>query len=79
LLSRRQNYGGFVPKDLGVRDGGAEATDSGGLILFLSPGLIWSPQADWLLHVTAQLPALNRLNGAHAEKSVYAVGMSYDL
>lgn len=60
------------------REGGVIQPNSGGAILFVSPGVIWSPIEDFLVHVIARIPAANGLNGSHQEGVYIQGGMIYD-
>lgn len=52
--------------------------DSGGLIAFVAPGLLFSPFADMVFYTEVQLPAYNGLTGVHDEGAVVWFGAAYD-
>lgn len=52
--------------------------DSGGIISFLSPKLIYSPTSDLIIHFGFQYPVLNRLDGEHKEGTTIELGVTYD-
>ncbi len=52
--------------------------DSGGTILFLTPGLIYTLQPDLLLNAVIKFPAIDELNGDHEETTIFSIGITYD-
>ncbi len=59
-------------------ESGTAVPDTGGPILFVSPGIIWSPVEDLLVHAIVRLPAANGLNGHHKEGINVLGGITYD-
>ena len=57
---------------------GTSDPDSGGFILFASPGLVLSPFVDWIFHVSVQVPVFNHLNGEHGQGLTILTGVTYD-
>jgi hypothetical protein len=53
--------------------------DSGGTIVFVVPGLIYTMMQDLLLNVTVKLPAIDNLNGDHSEGTIFNIGVTYDI
>ncbi len=58
---------------------GIDDPDSGGTVLFLTPGLIYTLKTDWLLNVVFKYPALNDLDGDHEENAIISFGIIHDL
>lgn len=52
--------------------------DSGGLIGFLTPGLVFNIKEDLIFNAVIQIPVIDNLNGEHEEKAVYQLGIVYD-
>lgn len=52
--------------------------DSGGTIVFLAPGLIYTMMQDLLLNVTYKIPAVDALDGDHSEGPIFNIGVTYD-
>lgn len=55
-----------------------EDEDSGGTILFLTPGLIYTIKSDLLLNAVVKVPAIDDLNGDHEETTIFSIGITYD-
>lgn len=53
--------------------------DSGGFIGYVSPGIVLSVVEDMQINLSAQLVAIDQLNGDHAEDSLFNIGISYDI
>jgi hypothetical protein len=60
------------------RFAGIEDADSGGTIVFLTPGLIYTLNDDLLLNAVIKLPAVESLNGDHDETTIFSIGITYD-
>jgi hypothetical protein len=52
--------------------------DSGGTIVFVVPGLIYTMMQDLLLNVTYKIPAIDALDGDHSEGPIFNIGVTYD-
>ena len=52
--------------------------DSGGNIVFITPGLVYTLQPELILNLVVKLPAMDRLNGEHEESTIFSVGVTYD-
>lgn len=52
--------------------------DSGGTIVFIAPGLIYTIKQDLLLNATVKFPAIDQLNGDHDEGTIFNIGLTYD-
>jgi len=59
--------------------GAADEPDSGGLILFAAPALIWSPAMDLVLSLDVHIPLWNALTGRHDEGVFAMLGAAYDV
>ena len=57
---------------------GIKDRDSGGTIIFLAPGIIYTIQQDLLLNAVIKFPAIDELNGDHQETSLFSIGITYD-
>jgi hypothetical protein len=60
------------------RFAGVEDADSGGTIVFVTPGLIYTLRDDLLLNAVIKLPAIDKLNGEHEETTIFSIGLTYD-
>ena len=58
---------------------GAVEKDSGGVIVFLSPELAFSPTTDVLLSAAFRMPFINRLKGDHVEGPVPSISLAWDV
>lgn len=52
--------------------------DSGGTIVFIAPGLIYTIKQDLLLNATVKFPAIDQLYGDHEEGTIFNIGVTYD-
>lgn len=52
--------------------------DSGGNIVFLAPGIIYTIKQDLLLNAVYKYPAIDDLNGDHEEGPIFSIGVTYD-
>ncbi|MEZ5671757.1 MAG: hypothetical protein R3E08_04995 [Thiotrichaceae bacterium] len=52
--------------------------NSGGVMTFLSPKLIFMPIMDVVLHVGVQIPLFDQLNGEQSEGATIQFGIAYD-
>jgi hypothetical protein len=52
--------------------------NSGGLIGFLSPGIVVTPLTDLALHLTLRVPIVSALSGVHREGIMLSSGVAYD-
>lgn len=59
-------------------DGVADA-DSGGTAAFLVPGLVYSPDGNWIFYLAGQLPVVEDLNGEQEERGDIRIGLAFDL
>lgn len=57
---------------------GEDDPDSGGSIVFLTPGLIYTLQPDLLLNAAIKLPVIDQLKGDHEETTIFSIGITYD-
>jgi len=57
---------------------GIEDDDSGGTMIFVAPGIIYTLKQDLLLNATVKLPAIDQLNGEHDEGTIINIGLTYD-
>jgi hypothetical protein len=57
---------------------GVDDDDSGGTIIFLAPGLIYTIRQDLLLNTSVKLPTIDALNGNHEEGTIFTIGVTYD-
>lgn len=53
--------------------------DSGGTLVTLSPGLVWSPSMDLIVHATVRIPIVDALYGDHDEGPIFITGVTLDL
>jgi hypothetical protein len=60
------------------RFAGIDDPDSGGNIIFITPGLIYTLTNDLLLNAVIKLPAVEELNGNHEETTIFSIGITYD-
>lgn len=60
------------------RFSGEDDPDSGGNIVFLTPGLIYTLQPDLLVNAVIKLPAIDQLKGDHEETTILSIGITYD-
>ena len=58
---------------------GIEDPDSGGTILFLTPGFVYTLRQDLLLNAVFKYPAIEELDGDHEETAIFSIGITYDL
>jgi hypothetical protein len=58
--------------------GGIEDPDSGGTILFLTPGIVYTLKPDLLLNAVIKYPTVDRLDGDHEELAIFSIGVTYD-
>lgn len=52
--------------------------DSGGTIVFLTPGFIYTIKPDLLLNATVKFSVIDQLNGDHEEDTIINIGLTYD-
>lgn len=57
---------------------GVDDPDSGGSIVFVAPGVIYTMMPDLLLNAVLKLPVLDGLNGDHTESAIFSIGVTYD-
>jgi hypothetical protein len=57
---------------------GIDDPDSGGTIIFIAPGFIYTLLPDLLLNATVKLPAIDALTGDHSEGPIFNIGLTYD-
>lgn len=57
---------------------GVDDPDSGGTIIFLAPGFIYTILPDLLLNATVKLPVIDALYGNHDEGTIFNIGVTYD-
>jgi hypothetical protein len=57
---------------------GVDDPDSGGTIVFITPGFIYTIVQDLLLNATVKLPVIDALNGDHEEGTIFKIGLTYD-
>ena len=57
---------------------GVTDDDSGGNIVFITPGLVYTIQPELILNVVLKLPLVERLNGEHEESTIFSIGVTYD-
>lgn len=57
---------------------GVDDPDSGGTIVFVAPGFIYTIMRDLLLNATVKLPAIDALYGDHTEGTIFKIGVTYD-
>ena len=57
---------------------GVDDEDSGGNIIFLAPGLVYTIKQDLLLNATVKFPVIDNLNGFHEEGAIFNIGVTYD-
>lgn len=57
---------------------GVEDPDSGGTIIFIVPGFIYTMVQDLLLNVAVKFPVIDALNGDHTEGGIFTIGVTYD-
>ncbi len=57
---------------------GVDDPDSGGTIIFIAPGIIYTIVQDLLLNATVKFPAIDALNGDHEEGTIFNIGLTYD-
>jgi len=57
---------------------GVDDEDSGGTIVFLAPGIIYTIKQDLLLNAAVKFPALDELDGDHEEGTIISIGVTYD-
>ena len=57
---------------------GVEDPDSGGTIVFIAPGFIYTMVQDLLLNATVKFPAIDALDGDHEEGTIFNIGLTYD-
>jgi len=57
---------------------GVEDPDSGGTIIFLAPGFIYTIFPDLLLNAAIKFPAIDALYGDHEEGTILNIGVTYD-
>ncbi len=57
---------------------GEDDPDSGGTIIFIAPGLIYTIVQDLLFNATVKFPAIDALNGDHTEGTIFNIGVTYD-
>ena len=55
-----------------------EDEDSGGNIVFLAPGIIYTIKQDLLLNAVYKHPVIEQLNGDHEEGPIFSIGVTYD-
>jgi hypothetical protein len=60
------------------REQGEREADSGGVIAFAGPELLFSPATDLLLVAGGKLPVWNGLRGRHDEGPLLSLGVAYD-
>lgn len=58
---------------------GTRVPDTGGSIVFASPGLIWSPSESLIVHALVRIPVINGLRGNHSEGVNALGGITYDI
>jgi len=58
--------------------GGVDDEDSGGTIVFLAPGIIYTIKPDLLLNAAVKFPAIEQLDGDHEEGTIISIGVTYD-
>jgi hypothetical protein len=57
---------------------GVDDPDSGGTIVFLAPGIIYTIKQDLLLNAAVKFPAIEQLDGDHEEGTIISIGVTYD-
>jgi hypothetical protein len=57
---------------------GVDDDDSGGTIVYLAPGVIYTIKQDLLLNASVKFPAIDALNGNHEEGTIFTIGVTYD-
>ena len=57
---------------------GIEDPNSGGAIVFLTPGIVYTLQPDLLLNAVFKYPAIDKLDGDHEESAIFSIGVTYD-
>lgn len=58
---------------------GVADEDSGGTAAFLTPGVVFSPDLNVLIHLSAQIPVVSRLHGEQDERGDIRLGVAFDL
>ncbi|MEZ4327816.1 MAG: hypothetical protein R3B40_21535 [Polyangiales bacterium] len=71
--------GALVRVDATSREGGRVEPDSGGVIAYLTMGMIASPVTDLTVQAGVSVPVLNDLRGQHREGLAVNLGVSLDL
>lgn len=57
---------------------GVDDEDSGGTIVFVAPGIIYTFKEDLLLNATIKFPTIDELDGNHSEGTIFSIGVTYD-
>lgn len=57
---------------------GVDDPDSGGTLVFLAPGLIYTIRQDLLLNAVVKVPTIDNLYGDHEETTIFSIGITYD-
>ncbi len=57
---------------------GVSDPDSGGAIVFASPGVIYTLKQDVLFNIFIKTPVVDALNGFHDEGAIFTMGITYD-
>lgn len=57
---------------------GIDDADSGGTLAMLSPGAVWMPLTDVVIHLNYQTPVFEHLNGEQKEHAYLRAGIVYD-
>jgi len=57
---------------------GVSDPDSGGTIIYLVPGIIYTIKPDLLLNLAFNYAAADQLNGEHEESDIISIGLTYD-
>jgi len=52
--------------------------DSGGTIIFLAPGVVYTIKEDLLINAVVKFPTIDSLNGNHEEGAIFTIGVTYD-
>lgn len=70
LEARWSDYDSFA----GVRE-----DDSGGVLAYIAPGVIYTLKSDLLLNFAVKIPVIEELNGFHEEGTIITFGITYDV
>jgi hypothetical protein len=62
-----------------VQIGDTTDPNSGGFVGYISPEIVLGPAMDLLITIAAHVPAVQALRGEHAERTILALGVTYDL